>query len=246
MATLSATRRHAQWPSGGSEALALIDVPLDDLVQGLRLVAERLTDDLGELEIAPAALGPATQVWFYHYAADPKPTTLVRVDRGDLDRDTKAALGEALGDRARVTCWNPEAEDDDSRPVGDDPASQTKTLAPVVGEQRGPWRHGSLGRRDWQLRQRNVLRVGGPGGGVVMHLTFDREVDVLYLALRDGKAARTLEVSGTINADVDEHGELLGIEFLDPGEFVPFLRHEAGFTALPSAMRAAVEEATGR
>ena len=97
MTTLSATTRHQRWPSNRSEVLADLDVPFGDLVRDLALPVERLTDDLGELDVAAARLGRSRQVWFYHYVADPVPSTLVRVDRGDLDASTLADLRDALG-----------------------------------------------------------------------------------------------------------------------------------------------------
>ena len=109
MTTLSATTRHQRWPSNRSEVLADLDVPFGDLVRDLALPVERLTDDLGELEVAAARLGRSRQVWFYHYVADPVSSTLVRVDRGDLDLGTLADLRRALGETVAVVWRNPEA-----------------------------------------------------------------------------------------------------------------------------------------
>ena len=64
MTTLAATTRHQRWPSNRSEVLADLDVPFGDLVRDLALPVERLTDDLGELDVAAARLGRSRQVWF--------------------------------------------------------------------------------------------------------------------------------------------------------------------------------------
>ena len=109
MTTLAATTRHQRWPSNRSEVLADLDVPFGDLVRDLALPVERLTDDLGELDVAAARLGRSRQVWFYHYVADPVPSTLVRVDRGDLDASTLADLRDALGGDVPVVWQNPGA-----------------------------------------------------------------------------------------------------------------------------------------
>ena len=124
MTTLAATTRHQRWPSNRSEVLADLDVPFGDLVRDLALPVERLTDDLGELDVAAARLGRSRQVWFYHYVADPVPSTLVRVDRGDLDASTLADLRDALGGDVPVVWQNPgagepgQAEPDVAEPGG--------------------------------------------------------------------------------------------------------------------------------
>jgi len=54
-----------------------------------------------------------------------------------------------------------------------------------------------------------------------MHITLevDEEAKALYFRLREGKIAKTAEYPEVeeIFLDLDEHGQVLGIEVLDPG-----------------------------
>lgn len=50
---------------------------------------------------------------------------------------------------------------------------------------------------------------------------YDREADALYLRLRAGMACRTQEVDPGTLVDLDEHGELLGIEVIRPSRAWP-------------------------
>lgn len=70
-----------------------------------------------------------------------------------------------------------------------------------------------------------------------MQLRLDRDVNALYVELRPGNVARTVEVTETIYADLDAEGATLGVEFVDADEFVPFLRERADDERLPPEVR---------
>ena len=68
-----------------------------------------------------------------------------------------------------------------------------------------------------------------------MRLRFelDPDVNALYVRVRQGKVARTLEVDTLVYLDVDEEGQPLGLEFVNADDFVPFLRRHAGHVHFP-------------
>lgn len=45
-----------------------------------------------------------------------------------------------------------------------------------------------------------------------MKLTIDQEANAVYLKLKEGKILKTQKIGKGINADLDEEGEVLGIE----------------------------------
>ena len=53
-----------------------------------------------------------------------------------------------------------------------------------------------------------------------MKVTYDPEVDVLYVYIRedDAPAVDNIELEPGISADLDEYGRVLGIEILDASE----------------------------
>jgi uncharacterized protein YuzE len=53
-----------------------------------------------------------------------------------------------------------------------------------------------------------------------MKVTYDREVDVVYLSLSHLKPQGVIEVAEGINIDVTEDGKVVGIELLDASEKV--------------------------
>ena len=53
-----------------------------------------------------------------------------------------------------------------------------------------------------------------------MKVTYDREVDVVYLSLSHLKPQGVIEVAEGINIDVTEDGKIVGIELLDASEKV--------------------------
>ena len=60
----------------------------------------------------------------------------------------------------------------------------------------------------------------------MVSLEFDREACALYVRLREGKPARSEPVGESIILDLDERGELLGIEVLLPPDMDEELKEE--------------------
>ena len=53
-----------------------------------------------------------------------------------------------------------------------------------------------------------------------MKMTYFQQEDVLHLLISGGKEAGSVELSPNITAELDENGELLGIEILEASTFV--------------------------
>ena len=47
-----------------------------------------------------------------------------------------------------------------------------------------------------------------------MKITYDKDVQVLYLQIADGNVNKTVEVREGVIADFGNHGQLLGIEII--------------------------------
>ncbi|MCG8463209.1 MAG: DUF2283 domain-containing protein [Holophagales bacterium] len=54
----------------------------------------------------------------------------------------------------------------------------------------------------------------------VRRMRYFEEADVLYLTLSDEPEASSVELSPNIRAELDEKGELIGLEILGASEFV--------------------------
>jgi len=50
-----------------------------------------------------------------------------------------------------------------------------------------------------------------------MTITFDSEAKALYVKVREGKVAKTIEFSPETFVDLDDKGHLIGVEMLNPG-----------------------------
>ena len=48
-----------------------------------------------------------------------------------------------------------------------------------------------------------------------MRIEYDKEVDALYILLRDAKPMDTRDVEEGVTIDLDENGHIVGIEILD-------------------------------
>jgi len=48
-----------------------------------------------------------------------------------------------------------------------------------------------------------------------MKITYDKEASAVAITLRNGKVAKTVEISGDVIADFDKKGDVLGIEVLN-------------------------------
>jgi len=51
-------------------------------------------------------------------------------------------------------------------------------------------------------------------------MTYFKEEDVLHLAISDEKEAGSVELSPNVTAELNEKGELIGIEILDASSFI--------------------------
>lgn len=75
----------------------------------------------------------------------------------------------------------------------------------------------------------------------VMRIERDPEVQAWYLTLSDAPMDRTVQVSDEVAVDVDETGDVVGVEFLlAPGTIEPPVR-EALFARFPAVERALAE-----
>ena len=70
-----------------------------------------------------------------------------------------------------------------------------------------------------------------------MQIRLDRDVNALYITVQPGQVSRTIELTDTVYIDVDAQGTLLGIEFVDADEFIPFLRDRADDAEIPPQVR---------
>lgn len=70
-----------------------------------------------------------------------------------------------------------------------------------------------------------------------MEFQLDRDVNALYIRLRAGKVARTLEVTAAIYVDMDADDAPLGIEFTNADDFLPFMRSQADNADVPPQVR---------
>ena len=51
-----------------------------------------------------------------------------------------------------------------------------------------------------------------------MIITYDREVDALYIQLTETKPARGMDIEEGVTVDLDAQGHMVGIEILDASE----------------------------
>jgi uncharacterized protein YuzE len=70
-----------------------------------------------------------------------------------------------------------------------------------------------------------------------MQFRLDRDVNALYIALRQGEVSKTIELTDSVYVDVDDQDEPIGIEFINADEFVPFLREHADDAKIPPLIR---------
>ncbi len=53
-----------------------------------------------------------------------------------------------------------------------------------------------------------------------MKITYDPEVDAVYIQLREAEPVRAVDVADGVTADLDAEGNLIGLEVLDASEKV--------------------------
>jgi uncharacterized protein YuzE len=66
-----------------------------------------------------------------------------------------------------------------------------------------------------------------------LRVRYDAEADAMYLRLRDGSVAETVEIEEMVYVDIDEEGHPLGIEFVVASDFLPFLSRRGGEFSVP-------------
>jgi uncharacterized protein YuzE len=71
-----------------------------------------------------------------------------------------------------------------------------------------------------------------------MRFEYDEEANALYIYLRgkigEGGVARTMELAPGVYLDADERGRILGVEFVDFGDFRRFLERNGGRVDIPA------------
>ena len=48
-----------------------------------------------------------------------------------------------------------------------------------------------------------------------MKIEYDKEVDALYIRIREKRIAKTQEIEDALNIDIDEEGKVIGFEILN-------------------------------
>jgi len=66
---------------------------------------------------------------------------------------------------------------------------------------------------------------------------YDAEADAMYLRLRDGAIAETVEVAEMVYVDVDKDGHPIGVEFVVASDFLPFLSRPGGEFTIPERLQ---------
>ena len=74
-----------------------------------------------------------------------------------------------------------------------------------------------------------------------MRFEYDKEANALYIYLRgkipEGGVARTVELEPGVYLDADGAGRILGVEFLELGNFRVFLERNGGKVETPEHLR---------
>ena len=74
-----------------------------------------------------------------------------------------------------------------------------------------------------------------------MRFEYDKEANALYIYLRGkipaGGVARTVELEPGVYLDADGAGRILGVEFLELGNFRAFLERNGGKVDIPEHVR---------
>lgn len=69
-----------------------------------------------------------------------------------------------------------------------------------------------------------------------MRFELDTEMNALYIYFREigpGGVARTVELQDGVNLDIDAAGRILGLEFVEAGDFPHFLAEHGGELDIP-------------
>lgn len=71
-----------------------------------------------------------------------------------------------------------------------------------------------------------------------LRLKYDPDAEALYLTLREGLAAETIEIEESVYVDLDDDERPIGVEFLNPGDLIGFLTRRGGEFVLPERVTA--------
>ncbi len=80
-------------------------------------------------------------------------------------------------------------------------------------------------------RQQINYRVKSGAGGLKMNepkLAYCQEVDILHLSISDELKAGSVEISPNVTAELNDKGELIGIEIIDTSSFLRYSILETG------------------
>ncbi len=77
-----------------------------------------------------------------------------------------------------------------------------------------------------------------------LRMRYDADVDALYLRLREGEVAATIEVEEMVYLDVDNEGRAVGIEFVSGADFLPFLQRQGGAFTVSDQVEVTIESVT--
>ena len=69
-----------------------------------------------------------------------------------------------------------------------------------------------------------------------MRVRHDRDVNAIYIELRQGKTARTVEAEESIYMDLDAAGRPLGIEFVHAEDFFPYMSKARERLGIPESL----------
>ena len=70
--------------------------------------------------------------------------------------------------------------------------------------------------------------------GPALRLTCAEGSDALYMTLREGDVAETVEVEESVYVDLDDEGRPLGVEFVSAAVLLPFLQRRGGEFVVPA------------
>ncbi len=75
------------------------------------------------------------------------------------------------------------------------------------------------------------------GEAAALRIRYDADADAVYLRLREGTVAETVEVEEMVYVDVDAEGRPLGVEFAVASDVLGFLERQGGEFVLPARVR---------
>lgn len=73
------------------------------------------------------------------------------------------------------------------------------------------------------------------------YIEFDTEIDSYYIYVTDEPVYKTKSISQYINLDIDEEGFIVGVEVLDLGVKLPFLKFSQEY-AMPLETREKIKD----